>query len=90
MKLMPVRWNFIKSPKARKPYAKLKRIYQLELRNVQGAKLSRSEKEARATARRNTLRETKKRLRAEIIERIGITIAMIICAIVLVYFVMLK
>lgn len=87
---MPVRWNFIKSPTARRPYAKLKRIYQLELRNIQGAKLSPSEKETRATARRNTLREMKKRLRAEIIERVAITIAMVIGAIVLVYFVMLK
>ena len=87
---MPVRWNFIKSPTARRPYAKLKRIYQLELGNAQGEKLSPSEKEARATARRNTLREMKKRLRAETIERVAITIAMIICAVVAVCFVMLR
>jgi len=87
---MPVRWNFIKSPKARRPYTRLKRLYEIELRNLQGPELSKSDQEARALARENTIRLMKKRARSEVVERIAVALTMIIVAFLIVYFVVLK
>lgn len=88
MQIGPVRWIFIKSPTVRQPYAKIKKIYEIELANCKAKNLSVSKKNELLLVREKTRLILKKKKQREVLQSfLAISIIILASAILVSFFI---
>lgn len=86
MQVHPVRWIFIKSPIPRQPYTHIRKIFEIELANSKSKNLSELEKEELIKIRERTRLILKQKQRKEATQNIVALSAVMVTAIIIVYF----
>lgn len=86
MQVGPIRWIFIKSPIPRQPYTHIRKIFEIELANSKSKNLSELEKKELIKIRERTRLILKQKQRKEATQNIVALSAVMVTAIIIVYF----